>query len=90
MFADDTTPDTTTAVIAHSLVSSVAVVSGAIQSILAFGDRLGHDKRDELLRMALTQAEYMSEVLKDLARGLPPEVIAALDSISERRPLPDL
>jgi hypothetical protein len=89
MFPDDTASDQTTAVIAHSLISSVAVVSSAIQSVLAFGDDLGPAKREELLRMALTQAEYLSEVLKDLARGLPPEVIEALDAIAERRPLAD-
>lgn len=82
-------PDPTTAVIAHSLISSVAVVSGAIQSVLSFGDELAPEKREEVLRMALTQAEYLSEVLKDMARGLPPEVIEALDAISERRPFTD-
>jgi hypothetical protein len=87
MFPEDVAPDPTTAVIAHSLISSAAVVSSAIQSLLAFGDDLGPDKRDELLRMALTPAEYMTEVLKDPARGLPPEVIDALDAIAERRPL---
>ena len=89
--ADDAQPpDPTTAVIAHSLISSVAVVSSAIQSLIAFGDDLGADKRDELLHMALTQAEYLSEVLKDLARGLPAEVIEALDAIAERRPFSDV
>ena len=82
-------PDPTTAVIAHSLISSVAVVSSAIQSLIAFGEDLGAEKREELLRMALTQAEYLSEVLKDMARGLPAEVIEALDAISERRPFPE-
>ena len=89
MVHDDAEPDPTTAVIAHSLISSVAVVSSAIQSLLAFGDDLGQDKRDELLRMALTQAEYLSEVLKDLARGLSSEVIDALDAIGDRRPYSD-
>ena len=91
MFRDDESPapDPTTAVIAHSLISSVAVVSSALQSLLAFGDDLGSDKREELLNMALTQAEYLSEVLKDLARGLPAEVIEALDAIAERRPFTD-
>ena len=82
-------PDPTTAVIAHSLISSVAVVTSAIHSLIAFGDELDTDKRDELLRMALTQAEYLTEVLKDMARGLPSEVIEALDAISERRPFTD-
>ena len=89
MFQEDGPPDPTTAVIAHSLISSVAVVSSAVQSLLSFGDDLGADKREELLRMALTQAEYLSEVLKDLARGLPSEVIDALDAIGERRPFTD-
>ena len=86
MRSADVPPDPTTAVIAHSLISSVAVVSSAIQSLLTFGEDLGQDKREELLRMALTQAEYMSEVLKDLARGLPSDVIDALDAIGDRRP----
>ena len=86
---DAPVPDPTTAVIAHSLISSVAVVSSALQSLIAFGEDLTRDKRDELLRMALTQAEYLSEVLKDMARGLPAEVIEALDAISERRPYSD-
>lgn len=80
-------PDPTTAVIAHSLISSVSVVSSAIQSVLACGDELGADKREELLQMALTQAAYLADVLKDLARGLPAEVIDALDAIDNRRPL---
>lgn len=88
--ADDAAgPDPTTAVIAHSLISSVAVVSSAIQSLIAFGEDLDAEKRAELLRMALTQAEYLTEVLKDMARGLPAEVIEALDAISERRPFSD-
>ena len=80
-------PDPTTAVIAHSLISSVSVVSSAIQSVLTYGDELGADKREELLQMALTQAAYLADVLKDLARGLPAEVIDALDAIDNRRPL---
>jgi hypothetical protein len=82
-------PDPTTAVIAHSLISSVAVVSGALHSLLAFGEDLAAEKRRDLLQLALDQAQYLTEVLKDLARGLPPEVIAALDAIAERRPEPE-
>ena len=87
MLDDGDALDPTTAVIAHSLISSAAVVTSALQSLLAFGSELGDEKREELLRMALTQAEYLSEVLKDVARGLPAEAIDALDAISERRPL---
>lgn len=78
--------DPTLAVIAHALISSVSVVTSAVQSLLAFGDDLDAEKREELLRMALTQSEYIAEVLKDVARGLPGEVIDALDNIGDRRP----
>ena len=89
MFDDADPLDPTTAVIAHALLSSVAVVTSALQSLLAFGDDLSGNEREELLRMALTQADYLAEVLKDVARGLPTEVIDALDNISERRPPAD-
>jgi hypothetical protein len=79
--------DPTAAVIAHSLISSVAVVTHALQSLIAYGDDLDGDRRRTLLSMALTQAEYLTEVLKDMARGLPADVIDALDGIGERRPL---
>lgn len=82
-------PDPSAAVIAHSLISSAAVVANALQSLLAYGDDLPAPQRRELLEMGLTQAQYMIEVLKDLARGLPAEVIEILDAINERRPIPD-
>jgi hypothetical protein len=82
-------PDPSAAVIAHSLISSAVVITNAIQSVLAYGEDFPAAQRRELLEMGLTQAQYMIEVLKDLARGLPAEVIDILDAINERRPLPD-
>ena len=79
-------PDPTIAVLAHALLSSVAVISGALESLLSFGDDLSLEQRLDLLRMAVSQTDYVSEVLKDMARGLPAEVIEALDNISDRRP----
>lgn len=81
--------DPTVAVIAHSLISSTAVVTSALQSLLAYGAEIDEAGRHELLQVALTQAEYLSEVLKDVARGLPAQVIDALDAIGERRPPPE-
>ena len=81
--------DPTIAVIAHSLISSAAVVTHALQSLLDYGHDFDEVRRRQLLAMALTQAEYLSEVLKDVARGLPADVIDALDAIGDRRPLPE-
>lgn len=83
---DTVPPDPTIAVLAHALLSSLAVISGALENLLSFGDDLSPEQRLDLLRMALSQTDYVSEVLKDMARGLPAEVIDALDSISDRRP----
>ena len=82
--------DPTIAVIAHSLISSAAVVTHALQSLLEYGHDFDEARRRDLLAMALTQAEYLSEVLKDVARGLPADVSDALDAIGERRPLPEV
>ncbi len=78
-------PDPTVAVLAHALLSSVAVISGAIDSVLESGERLSPEQQLDLLRMAAAQAAYVAEVLKDVARGLPSEVIDALDHLSDRR-----
>ncbi len=86
--ADPGIADPGVAVIAHSLISSVSVIAGALQTVIAYDVTLDDDQRSRLLGMALTQATYVGEVLKDMARGLPSEVIEALDSISERRPPP--
>jgi hypothetical protein len=82
-------PDPSAAVIAHALISSAAVIANAIQSVIAYGEEFPAEQRRQLLDMALTQAQYVIEVLKDLARGLPAEVIDVLDAINERRPIPD-
>ena len=89
MFDATDGPDPSAAVIAHSMISSAAVIANALQSVLAYGDDLPAEQRRKLLEMGLTQAQYLIEVLKDLARGLPAEVIDVLDAINERRPLPE-
>ena len=89
MFEATEVPDPSAAVIAHSLISSAAVITNALQSLLAYGDDLAAEQRRELLEMGVTQAQYLIEVLRDLARGLPAEVIDVLDAINERRPIPD-
>ncbi len=78
--------DATLAVITHGLLSSVAVLTHAMRTLLSFGDDLVVDQRNEILTVALRQAEYLHEVLADIARGLPGDAIDALDSIAERRP----
>jgi K+-sensing histidine kinase KdpD len=70
--------DALLAVIAHSLLGSLSVCSGAVKTLRDHPDLSAH-QRDELLRMAVEQADHMAEVLKDLMRGAPPEILEALD-----------
>lgn len=79
MFAGE--DDGLLAVVAHSLLGSISVVVGAVETLDAHWDDLDDSTRSELLQHASVQARYVSESLKDLLRGLPEEVIDALDAL---------
>ena len=81
---DEQGDDALLAVVAHSLLGSMSVVVGAVETVEQHWERLGDDTRRQLLVDAGIQARYVSEVLRDLLRGLPPEVIAALDDLQRR------
>ena len=76
--------DALLAVVAHSLLGSMSVVVGALETVQQHWDRLPEETRSQLLGDASIQARYVSDVLRDLLRGLPPEVIAALDDLQRR------
>ena len=84
MGAGEQSDDALMAVVAHSLLGSMSVVVGAVETVEQHWERLGEDTRRQLLVDAGIQARYVSEVLRDLLRGLPPEVIAALDDLQRR------
>jgi hypothetical protein len=73
--------DPTTAVVAHGLMSSMAAVVGTAQTLRDHVDDVFADRRVtlELLDRLVRQAELSASVLRDMVRGLPPEVSAALD-----------
>jgi hypothetical protein len=76
-------PDPTTAVVAHGLLGSLAVISGAAATLKEQGRRLDEATRDTLLQMIITQTNHVSGVIGDLARGLPPEVLRALSELEQ-------
>jgi hypothetical protein len=85
MAAED---DALLAVVAHGLLGSVAVCSGAVKTLIAHPD-LSPERRAEVLRMAEEQADHIAAVLRDLMRGLPPEGLRALDLLGavDERPI---
>ncbi|HVF74638.1 MAG TPA: histidine kinase dimerization/phospho-acceptor domain-containing protein [Acidimicrobiales bacterium] len=80
---DEWSPDPTAAVVAHGLLNSMAIISGAAHTLAEAWDNLDGDRRRQLLNMIGDQAEHVSELLGDLARGLPPGVRYELDSLTE-------
>ena len=68
---------------AHGLLNSMAIISGAAATLRELWADLPVDRRDQLLRMITEQAEYVSDMLGDLARGLPVGVLHQLDALAE-------
>lgn len=75
---DEWQDDATLAVVAHGLLSSMALINGSAELLTERWDQLDADRRARLLENVRNQSAFVIEVLKDLARGLPPDVAAAL------------
>lgn len=70
--------DPTMAVVAHGLLNAMAIIAGNSMTVRRHWDRLDADKRDAMLATIERQAEFVTGLLQDLVRGLPPDVEAAL------------
>jgi hypothetical protein len=72
--------DPTTAIVAHGLLNSMAVLSGTATTMLNHWDKVVEDpeRARELLLRIVRQASMASGVLEDLVRGLPPQVTNTL------------
>jgi hypothetical protein len=63
----------------------MAIISAAARTLAEAWDQLDVGRRQQLLTMIGDQAEHVSDMLGDLARGLPPGVLRELDSLTEAR-----
>jgi hypothetical protein len=80
----DVEPDEATmAVVAHGMLGSLGVITGAATMLLGRGDSLPETKKVELLEMIREQAEHLGGVLQDIVRGLPPALRTGLDQVSQ-------
>jgi hypothetical protein len=75
--------DTTTAVIAHGLLNSMAALKGTATSLLDHWELFTDDPdvAREMLGRIIRQANMASGVLEDLVRGLPPAVASTLAAL---------
>ena len=74
-------PDDLLAVMAHSLLNSVGVISGAAETLKIHWARLDDQLKVELLEKIIQQAGHVSGVLGDLVRSGRPELIDALNEL---------
>jgi|GEM_PF-5430518 len=75
------------AVVAHSMLGTIAAAKGALQTVLAH--ELDPATIESLLMMAIRRLDVLTERIRDLALGLPDEVIDFLDEVRERELIDD-
>ena len=72
------------AVLAHGLLNPMAVIVGSIDVALGEGALEGHAR--EALEAGRRQAVAVTESLRQLAQGLPPEVVSGAAEVSHEEP----
>ena len=79
----DAWSDDLMAVMAHSLLNSVGVISGAAETMKVHWERLDDAVKVDLLEKIISQASLVTGVLGDLVRGARPEIVEALDHLTD-------
>ena len=74
--------DEINAVVAHSILGTIAAVRGAIDTVLAH--ELDPVVIESLLRMAIRRLDVLSDRVRDVAMGLPDDVAELLTEIRQR------
>jgi hypothetical protein len=78
--------DATNAVMAHAILTAMTAVSSAVSILKEDWERLEAAQTRQLLDMADSQARLVTDLLSDLVRGMPTEVLEALSELTRPRP----
>ena len=81
VFAGD---DATMAVIAHGLLNSVSAIQMGAFALKESWAQLNEEQRLQILEIVSDQAAHVRGVLQDMIRGLPSDVIKALNGLEHR------
>jgi len=73
--------DEAAAVMAHGLLASVGIITTAADTLRRHYPSLDENRRSALFDMIMIQGAHLEGVLKDMVRGLSPEVIDALSAL---------
>lgn len=72
------------AVIAHGLLNSVSAIQMGAHALREGWELMTASQREEILGVLTDQSAHVRGVLQDMIRGLPAEVIRALNSLGVR------
>jgi hypothetical protein len=73
------------AVLAHSMLGTLAAIRGAVQTLITYPTIA---ERDPLLEMAIRRIDFLSDQVRDLALGLPDEIVTYLAELRREEPEP--
>lgn len=76
--------DATMAVIAHGLLNSVSAIQMGAFALKESWQQLTDEQRVQILDIVSDQASHIRGILQDMIRGLPSEVIRALNGLEHR------
>lgn len=76
--------DAALAVVAHSLLNSVSAIQMGAHALRESWQSMSETQRSEVIAIVADQAAHVRGILQDLIRGLPLEVLRALNNIDER------
>jgi signal transduction histidine kinase len=77
----DSLDDDLLAVVAHSLLNSMSVISGNAETLAQNWERIEARTRSEFLDRIVTQSAHVIGVLTDLVRSGRPELVEALEHL---------
>lgn len=83
-----TASDSAAGVVAHGLLNTMTVISGAAQLLRDEWDVLSPERRAEVFSLIEAHAAEASQALVTIVQGLPPEALDLLEELSRRRDAP--
>jgi len=78
--------DSGAAVVAHGLLTSMAVIHAGVVTVWEHLADLPPEKRDYLFERILAHTTFVSETLRDMTQGLPEGVLGELEAMQRNRP----
>ena len=73
------------AVVAHGLLNTMSVISGAAELLRREWDLISPKRRGEVFELIELHAAEASQALVSIVQGLPPEALDLLEQLSRRR-----